>query len=180
MNMDQYLDPNLIILFRFSENMSKSSYKIENSDNLWNCEIFSIYYFSYLQDYKAALRGGNNLIYYIRNYRKVEGLCTFFIKLFTLRIKWMDIFANVIHCSRLRLWVGYFIYFKLTHLLVYLMFWWMLFIFSSIKGIDMLISKGISNITIEKNWHSQNFDFPSSKNLPPGLFWGAPTLRRYH
>ena len=122
MNMDQYLDPSLIILFRFSENMRKSSHKIENSDNLWNCEIFSIYYLSYVRDYKAALRGGNNLIHYIRNYRKVEGLCTFFIKLFTLRIKCMDIFANVIGCSRLRLWVGYFIYFKLTHLLVYLMF----------------------------------------------------------
>ena len=122
MNMDQYLDPSLIILFRFSENMRKSSHKIENSDNLWNCEIFSIYYLSYVRDYKAALRGGNNLIHYIRNYRKVEGLCTFFVKLFTLRIKCMDIFANVIGCSRLRLWVGYFIYFKLTHLLVYLMF----------------------------------------------------------
>ena len=122
MSKDQYLDPSLIILFRFSENMRKSSHKIENSDNLWNCEIFSVYYLSYVRDYKAALRGGNNLIHYIRNYRKVEGLCTFFIKLFTLRIKWMDIFANVIRCSRLRLWVGFFIYFKLTHLLVYLMF----------------------------------------------------------
>ena len=122
MSKDQYLDPSLIILFRFSENMRKSSHKIENSDNLWNCEIFSIYYLSYVRDYKAALTGGNNLIHYIRNYRKVEGLCTFFIKLFTLRIKCMDIFANVIRCSRLRLWVGYFIYFKLTHLLVYLMF----------------------------------------------------------
>ena len=122
MRMDQYLGPSLIILFRFSENMRKSSYKTENSDNLWNCEIFSIYYFSYVRDYKAALRGGNNLIHYFRNYRKVAGLCTFFIKLFTLRIQWMDIFANVIRCSRLRLWIGYFIYFKLTHLFVYLMF----------------------------------------------------------
>ena len=28
-------------------------------------------------------------------------------------------------------------------------------------------------VTIEKNWHSQNFDFLSLKKLPPG-FWGAP------
>ena len=47
--------------------------------------------------------------------------------------------------------------------------------FSSIKGINILISKGMSNtylkVTIEKNWRSQNFDFLSLKNLSPG----APT-----
>ena len=26
-----------------------------------NCEIFSTYYFAYVRDYKAALRGGNKL-----------------------------------------------------------------------------------------------------------------------
>ena len=31
-----------------------------------------------------------------------------------LRIQWRLIFANFIRCSRLRLWVGYFMYFKLT------------------------------------------------------------------
>ena len=49
--------------------------------------------------------------------------------------------------------------------------------FSSIKEINTLIGKGMPNIylkvTIEKNWHSQNFDFLSLKKLPPG-FWGAP------
>ena len=35
-----------------------------------------------------------------------------------LRIQWGLIFANVIRCSRLRLWVGYFIYFKLTPVLL--------------------------------------------------------------
>ena len=32
-----------------------------------------------------------------------------------LRIQWRLIFANVIRCSRLQLWVGYFIYFKFTY-----------------------------------------------------------------
>ena len=27
----------------------------------------------------------------------------------------------------------------------------------------------------EKNWHSQNFDFPGLKNLSQCQFWGAPT-----
>ena len=51
--------------------------------------------------------------------------------------------------------------------------------FSSVKEINRLISKGMSNIylkvTIEKNWRSQNFDFLSLKDLSPGpQFWGAP------
>ena len=51
--------------------------------------------------------------------------------------------------------------------------------FSSIKGINRLISKGMSNIylkvTIEKNWRSQNFNFLSLKNLSPGQFLRAPS-----
>ena len=42
-------------------------------------------------------------------------------------------------------------------------------LFNSIKGINRLISKGMSNIylnvNIEKNWHSQNFDFLSFENF---------------
>ena len=53
-------------------------------------------------------------------------------------------------------------------------------LFSSIKIINKLIGKRMSNIylkvTIEKNWLSQNFDFPSLKNSSPGqFFWGVPT-----
>ena len=44
--------------------------------------------------------------------------------------------------------------------------------FSSIKGINRLISKWMSDIyvkvTIEKNWLAQNFDFLSLKGLSPG------------
>ena len=44
--------------------------------------------------------------------------------------------------------------------------------FSSIKGINRLISKWMSDIyvkvTIEKNWLAQNFDFLSLKSLSPG------------
>ena len=52
--------------------------------------------------------------------------------------------------------------------------------FSSIKGINRLISKGMSNVylkvTIEKNWRSQNFDsFKFKKNCHKVSFWGAPT-----
>ena len=46
--------------------------------------------------------------------------------------------------------------------------------FSSSKEINWLISKGMLNIylkvTIEKKWHSQNFDFLSLKNLSSGQF----------
>ena len=34
--------------------------------------------------------------------------------LLRLRIQWRIVFGNVIRCSRLRLWVGYFIYLKFT------------------------------------------------------------------
>ena len=56
--------------------------------------------------------------------------------------------------------------------------------FSSVKEMNMLISKGMSNIylkvTIEKNWHSQNIDFLSLKNLSPGQFLEGPNSSRYH
>ena len=29
-------------------------------------------------------------------------------------------------------------------------------------------------VTIEKNWHYQNFYFVSLKDLSPGQFWGTP------
>ena len=49
--------------------------------------------------------------------------------------------------------------------------------FSSIREVNGLISKGMSNIylniAIEKHWRSQNFDFVSLKKLSP--FWRAPT-----
>ena len=42
---------------------------------------------------------------------------------------------------------------------------------------NKLLSKGMPNIylkvTIEKNWHSQSFDFLSLKNLSPGQFLGS-------
>ena len=51
--------------------------------------------------------------------------------------------------------------------------------FRSIKGINRLISKEMSNIylkvTTEKNWRSQNLDFLSSKNLSPSSLCGVPT-----
>ena len=50
--------------------------------------------------------------------------------------------------------------------------------FSSIKGINRLISKGMSNIyvkvTIEKNWRSQNFD------SSPGQFLGRSNSGTYN
>ena len=42
-----------------------------------------------------------------------------------------------------------------------------------------LLRKGMLNIhlnvTIEKNWRSQNFDILGLKNLSQGQFWRAPT-----
>ena len=51
------------------------------------------------------------------------------------------------------------------------------------KEIKRLLSKGMSNIylkvAIEKNWCSQNFDFPSLKNLSPDQFLGSSNSHRY-
>ena len=56
--------------------------------------------------------------------------------------------------------------------------------FSSITGINRLISKRMSNIylkvIIEKNWRSWRFDFLSLKNLSPSQFLGSSKSRRYH
>ena len=35
-------------------------------------------------------------------------------------------------------------------------------------------------VTLEKNWHSQNFDFLSLRNLPLGQSLGQPNSHRYH
>ena len=55
--------------------------------------------------------------------------------------------------------------------------------FSSIKEINRLISKRMSNIylkvTIEKNWHSENFDFLSLKSSSPVQFLRSSNWRRY-
>ena len=55
--------------------------------------------------------------------------------------------------------------------------------FSSIKEINRLISKRMSNIylkvAIEKNWHSENFDFLSLKNSSPVQFLRSSNSRRY-
>ena len=52
------------------------------------------------------------------------------------------------------------------------------------KEINMLLSKRMSNIylkrTAEKNWHSQNFDCLSLKNLSPIQFLGSSKSCRYH
>ena len=55
------------------------------------------------------------------SHSKEGGLC--WLKDSSLRMQWRLIFANVIHCSRLRLWVGYFIYFKFTPVFFYLTTW---------------------------------------------------------
>ena len=55
--------------------------------------------------------------------------------------------------------------------------------FSSMKGINRLISKGMSDIylkvTIEKSWLSQNLNFVNLKNLSPGQFFGSSNSHRY-
>ena len=35
-------------------------------------------------------------------------------------------------------------------------------------------------VTIKKNWHSQNFDFLSLKNLSPDQYLGSSNPRKYH
>ena len=56
--------------------------------------------------------------------------------------------------------------------------------FSSIKEINMLISKRMSNIylkvTIEENWLSQNFDFLSLKFVSRSDFGELHLPHRYH
>ena len=95
-----------------------------------------------------------------------------------IRIKWRLIFANVVRCFRLWLWVDYFICFKFT----FVFFYWMFV--SSIQGINRSISKGMSNIClkviIEENWRSQNFNFLSLKYLSPSQFLASSNSSRYH
>ena len=56
--------------------------------------------------------------------------------------------------------------------------------FSSIKEINRMITKGMSNIylkgTIEKKWRTQNFDFLNLKSLSPDEFLRSSNSRRYH
>ena len=53
--------------------------------------------------------------------------------------------------------------------------------FSSIKEINRLLNKGMSNtnlkVAIEKNWRDQNLDFLNIKNLAPGQFLGGSNSR---
>ena len=52
-------------------------------------------------------------------------------------------------------------------------------LFSSIKELNSLISKGMSNTylknTIEKKWYTHNFDFLSLKSSSLGQFWEVST-----
>ena len=56
--------------------------------------------------------------------------------------------------------------------------------FNSVKEINRLLSKGMTNIylkvTIKKNWRSQNFDFLSLENLSQGQFLGSSNSGRFH
>ena len=63
----------------------------------------------------------------------------FFSLIHALRIQYRLIFTNVIHCSRLRLSVGYFIYFKFAR--VSSIVYQYCYLFSSIKETNWLISK---------------------------------------
>ena len=63
----------------------------------------------------------------------------FFSLIHALRIRHRLIFTNVIHCSRLRLSVGYFIYFKFAR--VSSIVYQYCYLFSSIKETNWLISK---------------------------------------
>ena len=90
-----------------------------------------------------------------------------------VRIQWRFIFPIVILCSRLRLWVGYFIYFKFTPAF----FWWMFF--NSVKEINRLrkeinrlISKEMSDIYL---WRDLLKTFLGLKKFSPFQFWGTPT-----
>ena len=96
----------------------------------------------------------------------------------TLRTRWRFIFANVIRCCRLRFEQVILSILNLHLCSFTWCFYWIFF--SSIKGINRLISKGMSNIylkvTIEKNWRSQN-NFLSSKNLSSGQSSGSSNSR---
>ena len=52
------------------------------------------------------------------------------------------------------------------------------------KEMNTLLNTEMSNIylkvTIEKKWHTQNFDFIGSKSSSPGQFLESSNSRRYH
>ena len=53
-----------------------------------------------------------------------------------------------------------------------------------LKEVNRFLSKGMSNIylevTIEKNWRTQNLDFLSLVSSPQGQFLESSSSRRYH
>ena len=50
-----------------------------------------------------------------------------------------------------------------------------------LKEIERLLMSSIYlKVTIEKKWHTQNFNFLSLKTLSPGQFLGSSNSRRYH
>ena len=81
-----------------------------------------------------------------------------------LRIQWRLIFAIVISCYRIRLWVGYFNYFEITHVF----FRWMFF--NSVKKINRL-RKEISRLVIK--WRSAKYLLKSYywHVLRTSIFW---------
>ena len=97
-----------------------------------------------------------------------------------LRINWRLILGNVIRCSALGIRLGYFIHMYCFNGCSLIQ---SKFFNSSIKEINRLLSKGMSNIlkvTIEKKWHTQNFDFKSLKGFSPAQFLGSPNSHIYH
>ena len=57
-------------------------------------------------------------------------------------------------------------------------------VFSSIKEINSIFNKGMSNIylevSIEKKWRTQNFGFLNLESSSPGQFLGSFNSRKYN
>ena len=114
----------------------------------------------------------------------------------SLQIQWRFIFAIVIRCYRLRLWVCHFTYFKITHVF----FKWMFFnlikeicrllnnVFNSLKEINRLrkkinrlLSKRMSNIFLQVTIEMfSKLRFSGFKKFATGSILESSSSRRYH
>ena len=85
------------------------------------CSFFSCLILIYLSSFKYCSNKCFSIVY--ECVAKILNIVFKFYHNFVfLRIQWRLIFANVIRCSRPRLWEDYFIYFKSTPVFFYLMF----------------------------------------------------------
>ena len=95
--------------------MCKKTIQIDGLDSCLGEEGVDARFGTYLTHSKQDTRYNASLGFcFVEGSKKIRFLFLFYI-IVLLRIQWRFIFAIAICRYRLRLWVGYFTYFKITH-----------------------------------------------------------------